>query len=1613
MDPTMVEQGIPGGLDTLPEITSGFSSPLTPLSPSSGAPSPTPPLAPASGDPQLVDSGPVTPLGFAASESGPPAPDPGHAFAESSPASASIPASGFTAPEVGLSTTETEQDTVNPTLGFGAPPLLITSTTVDHQLESDTSSDSSDDDPATFTITSRINMSSGVTYCALTVTEGHSKPPSLGQGKLGWDVGVEFRDACEAYFLTKEITDDKKVLHVLSSFKDFKHKQWIKLNRTDLLKKPWEEFINDFLTRWTEKHWDMNLSDKLCTFSQESAHFYEWAQDYRAQASHLEGTPYAMDEKQIRAATFVAITDFDEWLDAVNNKYELYTADLVAAAEFLKSQQALAPPAKKQKVNHALASSGSVPASRSSTPVLGDNDANRVRCPALTLDERKLLEANAGCFKCRKFFVSHRRANCVEWPDSTKYRTLTKADVDRARAEKAGAAAATGTVAAATITEVDNWDKSVEVKTVAATMGSMVRMNSAADGYQSENSYVSPISCPTLPWSALAFGEDEFPVPVSTLLDCGSQLVLISESCRARLNLPLRRLARPFRLELALPPSPTGSEPVVDSSGPVFHHFYLGPPPKMTYAEQHRIAKQLSLAMRELRAELRRVPRPEDRPVLAPACGYSFDNVVFTSPGSSMAAFALHTVDIDDNWVMVNRFEVEVDDLPAERTVSNDTAPWLGAAKSASVAALVSKIESGMTAVTEQADAAKGRYWAKFDMTNSFFQTRMHPEDIPLTATSTPLGLFEWTVMPMGFKNSPQIHQRRMRRALAKFIGKFCHVYLDDIIVWSSSLEEHKRNLQLILDAVRAHKLFLNAKKSVFCCTELKFLGHVIGRDGIKPDGTKIDRVQKWPVPSLAKDVRRFLGLVRYLDPFLPQLAQHAEVLNQLTGKECDKLFPDWSPHHQRAFDSIRDLVLGAGCLTTINHNHPGENHIYVTCDASEIGTGAVLSFGPTWESARPVAFYSKPLQGAEAHYPTHEKEMLAIVWALRKWRSDLIGTPFFIYTDHRTLEYFDTQRDLSSRQLHWNEFLSDYEGRIVYVKGKDNTVAEVLSRVTYVEDSVAADADATSILQNGEDTSRVCMLVDRSTQYHTAVCLALAPTPAPALVDDPATVSQLGIAIDEGFLESLRDGYKTDLFVASLASAAPGMRTVQQREGLWFIDDCLVVPDVPKVKETIFCLCHDSLGHWGFRKSYDAIRNSFYWPGMCTQLEVSYIPGCNDCQYNKDRTHCPAGPLHPLPVPVQPCASIAMDFIGPLPLDNGFDAILTITDRLGTDVRFIPCHTTDTAVDIAELFFTHWYCENGLPVDIVSDRDKLFILNFWTTLHKLTGTALKLSSMFHPQSDGSSERTNKSLIQALRFHVGRQQKGWAKSLPLVRFHFMNTTNSSTGLLPFLLCLGYSPRVIPPLLKTPSDGPAGDIAATDWLEVRAKMVSDAKDALVHAKVVQAANANDKRGPEPSFPVGSQVMLSMKHRRHAFKNRSDGRTAKFFARWDGPYVVKAAHSEASTYTLDIPESSSMFPTFHASLLKVYHPNDDTSFPHRSHLQPPPLTFDDGSQEYFIWDIIDEKRRGRGYRYLVHWKGYGPEHDSWLPGRELVGTDALDNWISSFDLDKPSLSSVAGR
>jgi hypothetical protein len=339
-------------------------------------------------------------------------------------------------------------------------------------------------------------------------------------------------------------------------------------------------------------------------------------------------------------------------------------------------------------------------------------------------------------------------------------------------------------------------------------------------------------------------------------------------------------------------------------------------------------------------------------------------------------------------------------------------------------------------------------------------------------------------------------------------------------------------------------------------------------------------------------------------------------------------------------------------------------------------------------------------------------------------------------------------------------ELFSQYDGKIVYVKGEDNTVADALSRIPQEtlhisSSSSTANESALPLFHDASIDGRIAsiLLVIDDLPFLDHLIASVNPS--------PVIPSVLSITADGNFLKEIKEGYLTDPFIKSIKAASPGTLFIKNQDGFWFIGSRLVIPNVPHIREALFYLAHDVLGHFGADKSYAALRESYYWPNMRKNLEEAYVAGCPDCQRNKSRTNKPFGPLHPLPIPEQRGDSVAIDFIGPLPQDGEFNSIVTFTDRLNSDIQIVPTTTNLTSEKLADLFFDRWYCENGLPLEIISDRDKLFVSKFWTHLHKLTGVKIKMSTAYHPESDGASERSNKTVIQSIRFHVERRQKGW------------------------------------------------------------------------------------------------------------------------------------------------------------------------------------------------------------------------------------------------------------
>ena len=337
------------------------------------------------------------------------------------------------------------------------------------------------------------------------------------------------------------------------------------------------------------------------------------------------------------------------------------------------------------------------------------------------------------------------------------------------------------------------------------------------------------------------------------------------------------------------------------------------------------------------------------------------------------------------------------------------------------------------------------RYFSKFDLFTGFYQIPMAEEDREKTAFRTRYGHFEWTVLPMGLTNAPATFQHLMNLTFREFLDQCVLVFLDDIVVYSATLEDHERDVRAVLQKLKDNHLYAKASKCELFMQEIEFLGHHVGRNGLRVMTPKVEAVDKWPVPENVTDLRSFLGLAGYYRRFVPGFSKIAAPLHELTQTKTGTPAFQWAERHQLAFDELKKKLREAPVLALPN---PDLQYV-VNTDASDFATGAVLQ-QDQGNGLQPIAYLSHKMTDAEKNYPTHDKEMLAIIKMLGEWRTYLQGRQPFtirIRTDHNSLQYFMTQPSLTGRQGRWAEKLADFDFKIEYVKGPSNAAADACSR--------------------------------------------------------------------------------------------------------------------------------------------------------------------------------------------------------------------------------------------------------------------------------------------------------------------------------------------------------------------------------------------------------------------------------------------------------------------------------------------------------------------------------------------------------------------------------------
>lgn len=936
-------------------------------------------------------------------------------------------------------------------------------------------------------------------------------------------------------------------------------------------------------------------------------------------------------------------------------------------------------------------------------------------------------------------------------------------------------------------------------------------------------------------------------------------------------------------------------------------------------------------------------------------------------------------------------------------------------------------------------DVARAPFRSKIDLSDAYEQIRIEPDDVRKTAFATVYGTMLSNVLQQGDCNGPATFQRLMTNVFRRHIGIFVHVYLDDIFVYSNSLAEHEEHLRTVFETLRSNHLFLKAKKCDLYSERMDCLGHIIDNRGLHADADKMARVRDWRTPRSYNDIQRFLGLVQYLAHFMPDVSAFTGPLAAMTRN--GHAF-DWRPIHQRCFDSIKHLACKTPILRPVDPAR--DEPIWVVCDASTSGIGALYGQGPDWATCRPAGFMSRKFTDAQHAYRVFELETLAILEALLKWEDKLLGRRITIVTDHKALEFFQTQARLSNRQTRWMEFMSRFNYTIKYVRGVTNKVADCFSRYfasdtadevhpldDYVSVDRRLDPDGEDLPLNRLEELRAMRvgtsptkrplpargLVSRSTlEARRVEAAAMAPVPPPpALTEDntddpgvfdpPSDAPPLDAKIDDAanFLQHVRDGYTDDTTFAKVASASGQHRRFTVEDGLIYTVTRAGhrVLCVPRAKigrksliDMIITLAHTTLGHFGARKTSDYVRRWYWWPTMGKDIE-KYCDSCGICQTTKKANMLPQGLLHSLPIPTRPWGSISMDFVGPFPQVDGFDYLWVVLCRLTSLVHLIPLATTVKASELAWFFVRDVVRLHGLPDSILSDRDPKFTSRFWREVHRLLGTRLLMSTAFHPQTDGATERANRSIVQILRASVQPDQLDWVNQLPLVEFALNSTISRSTGFAPFELTYGFLPRMVDPLPTT---------ATLPGVRQFAERVRDnliiAHDAIIDSRVHQTFHANKTRrsedvhkGEHVPLKAGDLVYLSTEN-----LSLPPHRARKLTPRYIGPYRIVSGDSTISAYTLELPEDLTkrgVHPVFHASLLRRHEPNDDDRFPHRDTAVYYDLGVPD-DQEWLVDEIVGHTWIGRAIEFQVKWN---LGDTTWEPYSHCKDLEALDHYLDA--------------
>jgi transposase InsO family protein/predicted aspartyl protease len=844
---------------------------------------------------------------------------------------------------------------------------------------------------------------------------------------------------------------------------------------------------------------------------------------------------------------------------------------------------------------------------------------------------------------------------------------------------------------------------------------------------------------------------------------------------------------------------------------------------------------------------------------------------------------------------------------------------------------------------------SKAKIFTKLDIRQGFHRIRMHPESANLTTFRCRYGTFKYEVMPFGLTNGPATFQRLINDIFMDYLDQFLIAFVDDLLIYSDNEVEHEIHVRKVLERLREAGLQASLKKCEFHVVTTKYLGFIVTPEGIKVDPAKIEVIRFWQTPSTVRGVQSFLGFCNFYRKFIRGYSQVAKPLHRLTRTDIQFV---WDQDCEEAFQSLKQKLCDAPVLAHYDPRKPTQ----VETDASDGVVAAVLSQQDGDQEWHPVAYYSASMTAAEHNYDIHDKELLAIVKALREWRPELIGLrgqgTFDIWSDHRALEHFMTTKSLNARQARWCEFLEDYHFILRYRPGKANVLADTLTRR---RDEAARNLDHRNRIMIPRDK------VDRE-------------------IADEASSSDLNVMTPENtaiarVLAANKDYARTAEAEDRISGKDSRWEIVEERlqyEGR------LYVPNDGDLRARLLDEIHrqPSTAHPGRAKLQRLVKERFYWEAWSSDVR-RYVDNCKSCKRTATRRDKNPGWLQPLPIPMRPWQHLSMDFMEFPPDKLGYDNVYVVVDRFSKRPVSIPCHKGVTATDMAKLWIRYVYPWTGLPETIVSDRGGQFVSEFWGEVCRILQIKLKLSTARHAQTDGQTEIANQYLQQRLRPYVNFAMDDWSEYLPIVDFAAASLPQESTGMSPFEMERGYRPRMsfdwsepTPARKHTPNEK-----EARAWVKRLEEIWDRARLNLSETQDRQRQQANKHRR-EIDFDVGDKVYVSS-------EGWNTGRPSrKLDHQSAGPY--KIVRKVGNAFELDLPERIRVHRIFSPDKLR----RAASTEPLEGQLEDeaPAITVN-GQSEWEIEKILDARLRWGKLYYRVSWRGHDPD-PTWYPARDFM-------------------------